>query len=134
MLALVAASQACIESNARMLLASRHLLKLSRRVLDHPRLKIRGGSGETDGESPVRGIVRTLLASGALWPICGRVQWAGYGTGQACCVCGQPVSGSQVEYEVEDGSSSRLTGCHFACFVVWYEESRTFSGDGQARS
>lgn len=135
-------SRTCIEGNERLLLVSRHLLKVSRRILDHPHLKIRGGSGETedlpwadspaDAQSSVRKIVRASLLTGALWPIRGAVQWAGYGSGKACCVCGKPVKRSEIEYECDDGGR-RLPGCHFACFVVWYEESRTFGGsDGIA--
>jgi hypothetical protein len=40
-------------------------------------------------------------------------------------VCGQPVGRSEVEYEVDDGRP----GCHFACFVVWHEESRAYTED-----
>jgi hypothetical protein len=132
MLTPVAVARACIESNERLLLATRHRLAVSRRCLYYPGLKIAGASGEADAQSSVRAIVRTLLASGALWPIRGKVTWAGYGSGQACCVCGKPVNGSQVEYEVDDGSR-KLPGCHFACFVAWHEESETFNGDGQLR-
>ncbi len=135
MVAPVAAARACIEANERLLVATRHQLKVSSRALYYPGLKIRGGSGETeehptppaDAQSSVRAIVRTLLTSGALWAIRGAVQWAGYGSGKACCVCGKTVKLSDIEYEADDGGR-RLPGCHFACFVVWYEESRTFGG------
>ena len=127
MAGMVASTRARIESNERLLLATRHLLAVSRRLLHHPGLTIAGGSGETDAQSSVRRIVRTLLGSGALWPIHGSVTWAGYGSGDACCVCGKPIKRSDVEYEVDDGGR-KLPGCHFVCFVVWYEESRTFNG------
>jgi len=125
MTALVADSRAHIQANERLLYTSRHLIAASRRVLACPWFNISGASGETDASSSVRRLVRILLAGGALWPIRGRVTWAGYGSGHSCCVCGQPVTGSEVEYEVEDGSVKQ-PGCHFGCFVVWHEESQTF--------
>jgi hypothetical protein len=127
MTTLVATARACIEANERLLRATAHRLAVSRRLLYYPGLRIEGGSGETDGQPSVRAIVRVLLASGALWPIRGSIQWAGYGSGKACCVCGKPINRSQIEYEADDGSR-RLPACHFACFVVWHEESRTFNG------
>ena len=89
----------------------------------YPGLTIAGGSDEADASSSVRRTVRILLASGALRPLRGRVTWGGYGSGHACSVCGQPVGRSEVEYEVDDGRP----GCHFACFVVWHEESRAYT-------
>ena len=125
----LANATACIEGNERLLLATWHRLKISRRCLYYPTLSIRGGSGDADVQSSIRRVVRERLASGVLWPIRGTVTWAGYGSGHACCVCGKPINGSQVEYEVENGLR-KLPGCHFACFVIWHEESRTFNGDG----
>ncbi len=127
MMEVVASTRARIETNERLLLATRHLLTVSRRLLYFPRLNIAGASGEVDGQSAVRRIVRMLLASGALWPVHGSVTWAGYGSGSACCVCAKPIKRSEVEYAVDDGGR-QLPACHFVCFVVWYEESRTFNG------
>lgn len=127
--ALVADAKARVESNERLLHSTWHLLKVSWRRLYYPDLKIAGASGETDVQSAVRPIVRALLASGVLLPVKGRVTWAGYGSGKSCGVCGKPVNGSEVEYELDDGRSKML-GCHFACFVVWQEESRSLSRDG----
>ena len=69
-------------------------------------------------------IARALLDCGELFPIRGNVAWAGYGSGQTCCVCRKPVQGSEVEYEVEEGQR-RLGGCHLECFVAWQEESQS---------
>ena len=129
MIASLATVRACIEQNDRLLLSTRHRLRISRRLLYYPDLTIHGGSGEADAQSSVRRTVRTLLASGTLWPIRGSVHWAGYGSGHACCVCGKPIGSSDVEYEVDDGRP-KMPGCHFRCFVVWHEESRTFSRYG----
>jgi hypothetical protein len=129
MIASVATARARVEQNERLLLSTRHRLRVSRRLLYCPGLTIRGGSGEADGQSSLRRTVRTLLASGALSPIRGSVHWAGYGSGHACCVCAKPIGSSDVEYEVHDGRP-KMPGCHFRCFVVWHEESRSFSEHG----
>jgi hypothetical protein len=118
----LAVARACIESNQRLLLATRHRLEVSHRLLYHSRVSIAGGSGDPDVESALRTTVRRLLASGALWPIDGSVQWASYGSGNACYVCGRPIAPSQIEYEVDDGGLQR-PACHFARFVAWHEES-----------
>jgi hypothetical protein len=123
-----AVARACIESNERLLRATRHRLGVSRRLLYHPGLTIAGGSDKADAPSSVRRTLRILLASGALRPLRGRVTWAGYGSGHACCVCGQPVGRSEVEYEVDDGRP-KMMECHFACFVLWHEESLAFTED-----
>ena len=65
MIASVVAARACIEANERLLLATRHRIKVSLRHLYYPGFKIRGGSGsEVDEDPHVRRIVRTLLTSG----------------------------------------------------------------------
>lgn len=117
-----------IAANERLLLATRHRLTVSRRLLYYPTLSIAGGAGEADAQTSVRRTVRILLASGALSPLRGRVMWAGHGSGHACYVCGAPVGRAEVEYEVDDGRP-KMMGCHFACFVVWHEESRAFTED-----
>jgi len=104
--------------NNRLLRATRHRLAVSRRCLRCPNLRIAGGSGESGAKTSARARVRELLGSGALSPIRGGVQSAGYGSGQACCVCGDPISSLDMEYEVGDGES-KAPRCHFACFVVW---------------
>ena len=124
-------ARTCIEANERLLAATRYRLAVARRLLCHPHFTLEGGSGDTDAQS-VRATVRTLLASGALWPIHGGVQWAGYGSGKPCYVCGSPISRAEVEYEVDDGGL-KLSACHFACFAAWHEESQTFDGyDGRS--
>ncbi len=129
----VAVARACIESNERLLRATRQRLAVSRRLLYYPGLRIAGGSDTADASASVRRTVRILLASGALRPLRGRVTWGGYGgygSGHPCCVCGRPVGRSEVEYEVDDGRP-KMMGCHFACFVVWHEESRAFTEDNR---
>ena len=109
-----------IESNRRLLRESDYLIAASRRLLN-PAFTLSGAAMAP--EPLIREIVRALLQSGDLPPLTGTVAWAGKGTGKMCCVCGEPVNGSEVEYEPEDGK--RLTpGCHLPCFLVWQDESR----------
>ena len=47
---------------------------------------------------------------------------AGYGSGTKCVVCGKPITGSQVEYEVEDPVDAALLGFHLDCHELWQRE------------
>jgi hypothetical protein len=47
---------------------------------------------------------------------------AGYGCGDICVACDQPVTDAQIEYEVEDDRNGRLSSFHFGCYVVWQLE------------
>lgn len=96
----VARTRQSVEANKRRLLDTRHLIRLSRRVLDHPEWRISGASDAAE-HSVLDAIVRAMLNAGTLRPLRSRVAWAGHGSGKTCCVCGQPVRGSEVEYEVD---------------------------------
>ena len=98
------AAESCIESSRRLLKTSRYLIAASRRLLN-PTFALTGGA--TPSDSPLHERVRVLLLSGGLPPLIGTVAWAGRGTGKKCCVCGEAVSGSEVEYEPE--GAKRLT-------------------------
>jgi hypothetical protein len=47
--------------------------------------------------------------------------WAGYGKGHLCDGCGQPVSETDIEYELEFSLSAtqRIVRLHRVCCVVW---------------
>jgi len=47
---------------------------------------------------------------------------AGYGCGDVCVACDQPISDTQIEYEVEDDRNGRPLSFHFGCYVVWQLE------------
>ena len=110
-------SRARVAANRTMLVATRHRIAANRRSLN-PFFGLSGGVDLDPNE-----IARALLGCGELAPIPSNVAWAGHGSGGTCCVCGKPVQGSEVEYEVEDGER-RSVGCHLPCFVAWQEESR----------
>jgi hypothetical protein len=43
--------------------------------------------------------------------------WAGRGTGTHCLACGESITPSEVEYEIELGATTfRL---HLTCFTLW---------------
>jgi len=46
--------------------------------------------------------------------------WGGYGTGRLCSLCGEPVQGGQIEFEVESGQHSLIF--HLVCQSVWQLE------------
>jgi hypothetical protein len=55
---------------------------------------------------------------------------AGYGDGSACCLCGQPITPTQVEYELtDDTSNGDGTRLHIWCHAAWQMElAKTMSG------
>jgi hypothetical protein len=110
-------SRALIVANRAMLAVTRHRIAASRRSLN-PFFGVSGGA-----DARLNEIARALLGCGSLAPIRGNVTWAGHGSGGTCCVCGEAVTGSEIEYEIEDGERRSL-GCHFLCFIAWQEESR----------
>lgn len=90
--------------------------------------------GVSGGADPsLNEIARALLGCGNLPPIRGDVAWAGHGSGGTCCVCGEAVKSSEVQYEVED-EERRSIGCHFPCFIAWQEESRRNRAMGRTPS
>jgi hypothetical protein len=119
-----------IEENKRLLAETRHLIRLSRRILDHPSLKISGAS-DSDEHLALDVMVRAMLTVGSLVPLRSKIVWAGHGSGKACCVCGKPVNDSEIEYQADEGGSQAV-GCHLACFKVWQDESRRFRPDARA--
>ena len=47
---------------------------------------------------------------------------AGYGTGEQCEVCDQPITPDKVEYDVTDPHSGKRLHFHFACHAAWQRE------------
>jgi hypothetical protein len=102
----------CLE-NRRLLARSRALIGRSRRLLN-PAFEISGGSDED-----LRRTIRTRLATGALFPVDGKV-FAGKGTGKLCTICGIPISHGEIEHEVV-GPTTVFT--HWDCYSIWRQES-----------
>jgi hypothetical protein len=55
--------------------------------------------------------------------------WAGRGAGKRCAVCGVPVTGDEVEYELEyardgDDPAPDMYHIHVRCLPAWASERR----------
>lgn len=73
-----------------------------------------------------RALIRRRLAEGTL-PHCAENQrlYGGYGEEQACDCCGGSIDRTDVLYEIEALSGTRLSlTMHLLCFDVWVQESR----------
>jgi hypothetical protein len=47
---------------------------------------------------------------------------AGYGTGSRCDACDQPITLSQVEYDIDDVPYGAPLSLHLGCHVLWQIE------------
>jgi len=67
--------------------------------------------------------IHRLMDEGRLPVILPEKIAAGYGSGSNCRGCDQPVTPTQIEYDIEDHSngSVRLT-LHRGCYVLWQIE------------
>jgi hypothetical protein len=55
--------------------------------------------------------------------------FAGYGDGSACRLCAQPITKTDIEYELTDDSFTRHgTRLHLWCHHAWQMELATFVG------
>jgi hypothetical protein len=46
----------------------------------------------------------------------------GYGAGSVCAACDEPITSTQVEYEVNDERDGSRLSFHLGCHVVWQLE------------
>jgi len=63
--------------------------------------------------------IRTRLASGALFPVDGKVV-AGKATGKLCTLCAMPISKGEIEHEVVGPTT---VWAHWDCYSIWRQES-----------
>ena len=68
-------------------------------------------------------LIRDRLDSGRLPSVAPIRMWAGFGTGQLCDGCDEPIVPAQVEYEFNaaDGCTVRF---HLGCAGLWEAERR----------
>jgi hypothetical protein len=47
--------------------------------------------------------------------------WAGKGSGTFCSLCGQPITGDEVEYEIEweHAGLTQTAHLHLVCYQLW---------------
>jgi hypothetical protein len=70
----------------------------------------------------LRLLVRQLLENGRLPVILPKQIAAGYGSGRVCAACDEPITSTQVEYEVDDCPNGGRLRFHMGCHVVWQLE------------
>ena len=67
---------------------------------------------------------RDCLASGRLPRLHSQCIWGGYGRGDVCSLCAQPIRSNEVEFEVpEDAAAGALAfRFHITCHAAWQIE------------
>lgn len=70
----------------------------------------------------LRSLAGARIAGGRLPVMVPTEVSAGYGSGEPCGLCGQPIDPQQVDYEVVDQSLDRSWEFHLACYSVWQLE------------
>ena len=67
---------------------------------------------------------RDCLASGRLPRVHSQCIWGGYGRGDVCSLCAQPIRSNEVEFEVpEDAAAGGLAfRFHITCHAAWQLE------------
>jgi hypothetical protein len=79
------------------------------------------GAGRCPNFDMLRVLARVGLADGRLFNVENHVR-AGTGSGLRCVVCAMAIKSSEVEYEVT--APAATVYAHFACYLVWHQESR----------
>jgi hypothetical protein len=67
---------------------------------------------------------RECLASGRLPRMHSQCIWGGYGRGDICSLCGEPIRSTEVEFEVPEPEDARGGGLkfHITCHAIWQME------------
>jgi hypothetical protein len=67
---------------------------------------------------------RDCLASGRLPRVQSQCIWGGYGRGDVCSLCGEPIRSNEVEFEVpEDAAAGGMAfKFHITCHDAWQLE------------
>jgi hypothetical protein len=67
---------------------------------------------------------RDCLASGRLPRVHSQCIWGGYGRGDVCSLCGEPIRSNEVEFEVpEDAVAAGMAfKFHITCHAAWQIE------------
>ena len=73
-----------------------------------------------DAALPVR--VRNLIEDGRLPVMVPKNISAGYGSDRVCAACDQPITSTQVEYDIQDERTGERLSFHLGCHVLWQIE------------
>ena len=77
-------------------------------------------------EAAIRARIRTMVETGVLPCDEPEKTWAGKGEGKYCAACGQRISQTEFEFEVDvAGTTLRL---HRLCHQFWLEECEPIKG------
>jgi hypothetical protein len=74
-------------------------------------------------EEVIRNRIRQMLDSGAI--ACDEAEkvWAGRGSGSHCAACAEPISTTEIEFEVELGAiAPTVLRLHRDCHEIWQDE------------
>jgi hypothetical protein len=78
--------------------------------------------GPTIAEKDLRDRIRCRMHEGSLPAMRVANFDAGFGEGDVCIGCGEPIAKSQVEYDVMTIQERRVK-LHIRCFATWQEEA-----------
>jgi len=73
-------------------------------------------------ESELRSRVLQRIENGRLPLMLSTRIDAGYGAGDRCDLCDQPIAADKVEYDVTDPDSGKRLYFHIACHFAWQRE------------
>jgi hypothetical protein len=67
---------------------------------------------------------RECLRNGQLPRMQSQCIWGGYGRGNVCSLCGEPIRTTEVEFEVPEGEEGTPRGLrfHITCHAAWQLE------------
>jgi len=75
-------------------------------------------------EQRLQQAARVCLASGRLPRVQSQCIWGGYGRGDVCSLCGEPIRSHEVEFEVPEGTWGMHSAFkfHITCHDAWQLE------------
>ncbi len=75
-------------------------------------------------EQRLQHAARACLASGRLPRVQSQCIWGGYGRGDVCSLCGEPIRSNEVEFEVPEADSGTWPAFkfHITCHDAWQLE------------
>ena len=71
-------------------------------------------------DSALRARIRERIDTGRLPVLSPGSLQAGYGSGSTCDACDQPITWSQVEYEIGDPRYGTTLKFHLGCHALWH--------------
>ena len=85
-------------------------------------------------DAALRSRIRQLVESGRLPCLMPKHIAAGYGSSRHVCMgFDDPITITQVEYEIKNDADGRQLAFHFGCYVVWQLECARLPAGGGAR-